>query len=141
MSRFVLDASVAVKWLIPETHSDAALRLLRGKHTCHVPDLIYGEVGNVLWKRARRGDITFPYAEQALALFMGLEFEVQPAASMTPLALKFALTTGCSVYGAYYMIMAMERGVPLVTADRKLLELMRASGLGEHITWVGGAIL
>ncbi|MBI4827436.1 MAG: type II toxin-antitoxin system VapC family toxin [Nitrospinae bacterium] len=140
MSRFVLDASVAVKWLIPEAHSGAAIRLLKEKHTFYAPGLIYGEVGNVLWKRARRGDITFPYAQKALALFMGLALEVQPAAPLTPVALKFALAAACSVYDAFYLILAMERSAPLVTADKKLIESVTAAGAGEYILWLGGAV-
>jgi hypothetical protein len=39
----VVDASVAINWFLPDIHSDAALRLLVGQHTLHVPDLIFSE--------------------------------------------------------------------------------------------------
>ena len=54
MSLFVVDASVAIKWFLPEIHSDAALPLLAHKHLLHAPDLIFSEFGNVLWKRVRK---------------------------------------------------------------------------------------
>lgn len=39
MSRYVVDASVAVKWFVPEIHTDASLRLLDGNHELLAPDL------------------------------------------------------------------------------------------------------
>jgi hypothetical protein len=53
-----VDASVAVKWLLPEVHSDAALRILEHHRPLLVPDLLFAEVGNVLWKRVRRREAT-----------------------------------------------------------------------------------
>ena len=41
MSRFVVDANVAIQWSLPEIHSDAALRLLAQQHTLYAPDLIF----------------------------------------------------------------------------------------------------
>jgi hypothetical protein len=49
MADVVVDASVVIKWHVPEIHSDAALRLLRDDGPAlHVPDLLFAEVGNIL---------------------------------------------------------------------------------------------
>jgi predicted nucleic acid-binding protein len=48
LTGFVVDASVALKWFLPEVHSDAAARLLREGYRLHAPDLIRAEFGNVL---------------------------------------------------------------------------------------------
>ena len=50
MSRVVVDASVAVKWFLPEIHSGAALRYLDDDCERLAPDLLYVEFGNVIWK-------------------------------------------------------------------------------------------
>jgi predicted nucleic acid-binding protein len=47
VSRYVLDANIAVKWFVPEIHSDAARRLLATNHTFLVPDFFFPEVGNI----------------------------------------------------------------------------------------------
>ena len=48
-----------IKWHVAEVHTDAALRLLRDDApVLHVPDLMFPEVGNILWKKIRRGDLT-----------------------------------------------------------------------------------
>ena len=53
----VVDASIAVKWVLPEPDSERARALiLRGDLTA--PDLLRLEVANALWKQARRGAIT-----------------------------------------------------------------------------------
>lgn len=58
MTRVVVDASVAVKWYLPEEHTLAAVRLLDTGVGLVVPDLFFGEIGNVLWKWWRRGDLS-----------------------------------------------------------------------------------
>jgi len=58
VSRYVVDASVGIKWFVPEIHSDAARRLLTEDSILLVPDLFFPEIGNILWKRVRRGEDT-----------------------------------------------------------------------------------
>ena len=48
MKKVVIDASVAVKWFVPEIHSAAAARLLEPEIVLCAPDLIGPEFGNVL---------------------------------------------------------------------------------------------
>jgi predicted nucleic acid-binding protein len=48
MSLFVVDASVGVKWFVPEVHSDAARRLQDPVHQLHVPTLFDVEIGNIV---------------------------------------------------------------------------------------------
>jgi hypothetical protein len=52
MSRYVLDANVAVKWFVPEDLTPQAVRLLEGNHHFVVPDLLYPEAGNALWQNS-----------------------------------------------------------------------------------------
>ena len=70
MSRYVVDASVAAKWFVPEVHSDAALRLFEGDHSLAVPDLFLSEFGNILWKKVRIRDLTREEASTRLELLL-----------------------------------------------------------------------
>ena len=54
--RLVIDASVAVKWVVPEPDSDRAEALL--DHALGAPDLLFAECANVLWKKVRRGELS-----------------------------------------------------------------------------------
>ena len=61
MDTLVVDSSVVVKWFVPEPYSTEARRILRayqtGTLTLLVPDLLYAEVGNIVWKKHRLQDI------------------------------------------------------------------------------------
>ena len=48
MTALVVDASVAIKWLVGEDGSDAAERLLVQPLEFHAPELLKSEVANAL---------------------------------------------------------------------------------------------
>lgn len=54
MNGYVVDAGVAIKWFIPEIHSEAALQINRLQSRLHVPAFIRLEVGSILAKKIRR---------------------------------------------------------------------------------------
>ncbi len=48
MNRYVVDASVVVKWLVPEIHTADAERYLDAAYELIAPDLMISEVANTL---------------------------------------------------------------------------------------------
>jgi predicted nucleic acid-binding protein len=58
VSGYVVDASVAIKWFLPETHSETALRLQHLNHRPHAPAFVMLELGNILTKKIRRNELT-----------------------------------------------------------------------------------
>ena len=132
MSQYVVDA----KWLLPEVHGAAALQLLDGSHPLVVPDLLLVEVGNVLWKRLRRGEITGQEATTALTVLLSLPLQVHAAKPLLPLALAIASGSGRTVYDSLYIAAAMVRECAVVTADRRFHDAVKRSRLAEYIVWV-----
>lgn len=53
--KWVIDASVAAKWLAPEPDSPLAEALLDDELIA--PDLLFAQVGNILWKKQLRGEM------------------------------------------------------------------------------------
>ena len=49
MTGFVVDASVAIKWLVDEPLSERAAKLLKDDLPLAAPELIYAEAANALW--------------------------------------------------------------------------------------------
>src|SRR5579872_7261310 len=95
MECIVVDASVAVKWFVPEVHVDRALRILQdfadGKLRLISPDIIVGEVGNALWKRSvLLGHITVAEAQDDYRRFLALGIERHSSLGLAPLAFKLA---------------------------------------------------
>lgn len=54
----VVDASVVLKWFVPEAGSDAASRLLASEDRLEAPDLLFAEIANAIWKKVLRGQLT-----------------------------------------------------------------------------------
>ncbi len=120
---FVVDASVVVKWFMAEPDSDAALAL--GRHRLLAPELLDLECASVLWKAARRGELSPNEAAERLDAIGEAAIERLPDAVLLPGALRHALRLGHPVYDCLYIEAAAWTGLPLVTADRKLAGLAR----------------
>jgi predicted nucleic acid-binding protein len=138
---FVVDASVAAKWVLPgagEPFRDEALRLLKqwldGKVRLIVPDFFWVELTNVLWKAVRRGRCTKDAAVAALATLLDYQIPTVPSLNLLNLALQKGVQHGQSVYDSLYVVLAVEAAAQLVTADEKL-----ANALAPHlpVTWLG----
>ena len=133
----VVDASVVIKWHVTEVHTDAALRLLRDDAPAlHVPDLVFPEVGNILWKKVRRGDLTEEQARGIGHLVAVAPLAVHPSAPLLEAALEIAMRTGRTVYDSLYVALAVQMDGRLVTADEKLYNALKDGPLGAHILWV-----
>jgi len=66
VSAYVLDASVVVKWFLPEPWAEAARRLRRADLDCHSPDLLLLETCNALWKHVVKGNLEISVAREAV---------------------------------------------------------------------------
>jgi predicted nucleic acid-binding protein len=130
----VIDASVAIKWVITEDGTQAANRLRWTGIAFHVPELIVPETGNILWKKVQRGELTRVEAELAAEILTLAKIERHPTGSHTALALRMALEMQHPVYETTYLALARALDVPMITADRRLVHkvaAMRHSQLPE----------
>jgi predicted nucleic acid-binding protein len=133
LSRFVVDANVAIKWFVPEVRSAAASALLQPGNQMIAPDLLFPECGNVLWKKARTRDITI---EQGIEIAQALSVMPIDLYSTKPLlesAVQLAFMTGCSVYDAMYVALAISQNCKLKTADQRLLDKFASTPIDHHI--------
>ncbi len=121
----VIDASVVVKLLVPEDDSDSAHRLFDDLAGARVaaPELLLTEVTSALWLRVRRGLLALEVGEAQLGFARRISqgFEVWPLSALVFPAWRLATSLGITVYDACYVAVAEMQGVPLVTADRKLV--------------------
>lgn len=136
MSAYVVDASVALKWYVPEVHSEDALRLLEPGNGLHVPDLFHAEAGNILWKKSTRGELTSVEARRIARALLAVPLTVHATADLLEGALEIATRTARTVYDSLYVTLAVAMGVVLVTADRRLVDAMGRTAFGRHLLWV-----
>ena len=138
----VVDASVAVKWLVREPHSEEALELLtswgESGLTLVAPHLLPAEVTNALHRRVVDGELTLSEASSQVELLLasGVQFQDAPGIHARALDLANALEQG-AVYDSHYLALAEELDCDLWTADRRF---QRAVGTtSDRVRWIGDA--
>jgi predicted nucleic acid-binding protein len=122
----IVDASVAVKWVIPESGSTAAAALR--EHDSHLiaPSLAIAEIGNVLWKKTLRNEIDRDAAVSALRLAVSHLAEFFPLDNIREAALELAVELRHPIYNCFYLALAQRERCALITADTKLLAAAKA---------------
>jgi predicted nucleic acid-binding protein len=116
--RLVADASVAVKWVLPErqeTHAGAALALLAGIRNGDVeliePVHWLAEVAAVVVR------LRPTVAKPALALVAALDFDINGDRETYELAFELAIRLRHHLFDTLYHAVAIRLGAELVTAD------------------------
>ncbi|MEW6542561.1 MAG: type II toxin-antitoxin system VapC family toxin [Nitrospirota bacterium] len=136
MNRYVVDASVAIKWFIPERLSEAAGRLRQANHSLSVPAFFWLEIGNVLAKKIRRGEITGEEGDFILKELRQLPFRRHADERLFRSAYALALQTQRSLYDCLYLALAEVIDGRMVTADRKFYAALMAGEQGRRLLWV-----
>jgi predicted nucleic acid-binding protein len=124
---YVLDASLAAAWFLPDEASEAADRLLGDvlSNSPVVPSLFRHELRNLLLYAERRGRLAASDVDEALMKLATLPIAVRDADSdcdILNLARRYALTA----YDAAYLALALAERLPLATLDKRLAEAARA---------------
>jgi predicted nucleic acid-binding protein len=125
MPLVVIDASVALKWFIPEPDSDRAL-LLRASELC-APDLLLVEAGNALRKAVRRGLLARSDAEAAFATLHASRIRWFASGDLSPEALKHALDLDHTIYDCIYLALARRLDTVMVTSDEGFIRKIAAN--------------
>lgn len=135
MAGYVVDASVAIKWLVDEPLSEAATKLLDDRHTLTAPGLIYAEVANALWAIARRGMISPEDAREALDLFLDAPITIPiTMKQLLCAAAKLASDLDHPVYDCLYLALSLHQQRPVVTADKRFYKAVNEHAyLSNHI--------
>lgn len=127
---FVLDASIAAAWFLPDEQHDAADRLMTYLQStiAFVPSLFWFETRNLFLVSERRKRLKPGEALLFMAQLRGFPLEDFGSGSDSTI---FSLSEryGLSAYDASYLALALTEKVPLATGDRKLSGAARAEGI------------
>lgn len=136
MNGYVVDASVAIKWFIPEIHSEVSLHINRLQTRLHVPAFIQLEVGSVLAKKIRRDELTRAEGEVILKEFRLLPLQYHSDEQLFRGAYELALVTQQSLYDCLYLALAETIEGAVITADRKFYMALSDGPYGPKIIWI-----
>lgn len=124
MTGFVLDCSIAVAWCFEDEASDicdALLERVRDEGAL-VPSLWHLELGNVMVQAERRGRIMSADVSTRLELIGDLPIATDDETPQRALheVLALARAEKLTTYDAAYLELAIRRGLPLATNDKRL---------------------
>jgi predicted nucleic acid-binding protein len=136
--KFIVDANIAIKWLMPEPDSAVAIDLL--DHTLLAPELLLPECLNVLWHKRVKQELTAEEAVVALTALAAAQIEWLPVTPLMPAILDLAIRLKHPAYDCTYLAAAIHVGAPMVTADSRFVRRCRqadAKDLGPFIRLLG----
>lgn len=126
MTGYVVDASVAVKWLVQEDHSDEAIGLLDGGARLVAPSLLFAEAANALWAMHRRGDISADDMNDAVDTLGAAPVSLPtPMLELAAAASRLGADLAHPVYDCFYLALAIQTQYPVVTADKRFHDKVR----------------
>jgi len=129
----VLDASVAVRWVVVEEGSADAVALLQRPARWIAPRLMLTEVASALSRKVGHNELRSEIAAQALDALIGAVSRgfVHLAADeeLMPSALMLALSLPHKLPDCVYLALAERAGAGLATADRRLSALAEGRGI------------
>ena len=140
MTRYVVDASVVIKWFIPEIYAEAAGFLQNSLYRLHAPAFFVLEVGNALCKKIRRQELIKKEGDTILEELAHLPVQKHPDQRLFRPAYALACQTHRSLYDCMYLALAETIDGQMVTADRKFYKEIANGQHGRRVLWVGDLI-
>ncbi len=140
MTDFVLDNSVAMRWLLEserqsdQAYAEAVLKSLVDAEAL-VPNLWHLEAANVLLSAEQRGELDTADIERFISQLERLPIQVDPLTAHQGFSRTLSLSRAhrLSSYDAAYLELAIREGLPLATLDRNLVKAAKKAGVAVYL--------
>lgn len=133
MNSFVIDASIAAKWIFLEEGSDKALEILETYNSFFVPELFYLEMSAIISKKVRQGELPAIDANRKRDQVMKLALHKFNHQNISNLAFEISISLPVTFYDALYLSLAVETKSIMWTADSRLLNGLSNTVLSDYI--------
>ena len=137
----VIDASVAVKWLVEgevlgEQATHLWYRYLNEGMILVAPAHIHCEVPSAIISttRGQSARLQPAQAKEAIEEFLNIAFRVVPTKELVLGAFDLTIEFEISIYDALYLALALEYELPLVTADARFARKLTSV---QNVLWLG----
>jgi len=133
----IVDASVAVKWVVSEADSAEAAALL-DQGRLGAPASWLSEASNALWAKVMRRQLTPEEARGQAADLTDAPVATIPLPGLLSVAMRMALELEHPIYECFYLAAAVQRDTYVVTADRRFFaKAVAQPALSERIRLLG----
>ena len=131
----VIDSSVALKWVLDEPESEAAMALQA--ENLIAPGLWLAEAANALWQHARIGQITGAEALDRYDELTDAPVAALPIEPHIRQALVLAVEISHPIYDCLYLALALHYATEIVTADRRFAAAVARSAHAGRVRLLG----
>jgi len=129
----VVDANVAIKWVVEQPHWERAREVIARGVTLMVPGMFVAEVTSTLGRYVRARIITLEQARRGLTSILGQISVFEQDASLAEEALSKGAELDYPPYDCFYLALAMLRGAPFVTADKRFINRLANTPYKSHV--------
>lgn len=133
MKRFVLDASVAVKWFLPEIHQAESFNLLKSNPVLIAPEFLKVEFDSILSKWCRSGRFNYERAEEVRSVFNKIKIYFVDLDDIADISFEISAKMPVTYYDALYLCTAKLYECKMVTFDRKLYKSVKDSEFETYL--------
>lgn len=133
----IVDASVAARWYLPEDGAEEAERILLSDTPLIAPQLVIAELGNAVWKRVRKGEVSAEDAVDIVERAMSAFSALTPLPELAVSAMALSAKLNHPIYDCFYLALAVRENARLVTADKRLHGIRRQAGVEVELLGVG----
>ena len=128
--KYVLDSSVALKTVLPESDSRQAIHLIeefkQQIHELIAPDVLPIETGHALTRAERQGRVAVSDGWLLWQSIMSDCPRLHPSLPLMPRAFELSSAMRLGVYDCLYVALAEQEGCSLVTADSRLAKTFKS---------------
>jgi len=129
----VVDASVAVRWLLDLEGADRADAILQSDERLIAPDLLISEISSAVWKSVVFASTSADTAATAVGRAAEFFDEIVSSLVLKDHALQIAIELRHAVYDCFYLSLAEQRDCQMVTADERLIARCARSPYAKRI--------
>jgi predicted nucleic acid-binding protein len=133
--RLVVDASVALKWVLSQPGTEVALALRTEELVA--PALWLAEASNALWRGVRLGELTLGEAAEFLDELIKAPVASLPIEPHLQAALALAVELQHPIYDCLYLALALRQDCHVVTADRRFAAIATRPQMKDRVRLLG----
>ena len=130
----VIDASIAVKFVVREAGSEAARHLLEVPDPLIAPDWLLAEAASAMWRKVKKSELLVLHAERNLNALPAFFERLHPSRELIADAFHWSFQLRHPVYDCLYLALALFEECRLVTADEKFHGALVRGGFEERST-------